>query len=62
MLATMRLSVFAAEVVGVIAIAAVMWLEARRDARRQFFMKRLKTALGDESGGRVGEDQFKRAA
>jgi len=62
MLTIARLPFFAALLAGVIAIAAVLWLEARRDARRRRFMKRLESVLNDETSRRAAEDQLKRAA
>ena len=62
MLTIARLPFFAALLSGVIAIAAVLWLEARRDERRRHFMKRLESVLNDETSRRAAEDQLKRAA
>jgi len=62
MLTIARLPFFAALLAGVIAIAAVLWLEARRDERRRRFMKRLESVLNDETSRRAAEDQLKRAA
>jgi hypothetical protein len=61
MLDIARLPFFAALLVGVIAIAAVLWLEARRDEQRRRLVKRLESVLNDE-GVRAAEDQLKRAA
>ena len=62
MLAVTRLPIFAALLVGAIAIAAALWLEARRDERRRRFMKRLESVLNDQGCRRAEEDQLKRAA
>jgi hypothetical protein len=62
MLAIARLPFFAALLSGVLAIAAVLWLEARRDARRRRLLKRLESVLNDEGLRRAAEDQLKRAA
>jgi len=62
MLTIARLPFFAALLAGVIAIAAVLWLEARRDERRRRFMKRLESVLNDETSRSAAEDQLKRAA
>jgi hypothetical protein len=62
MLTIARLPFFAALLAGVIAIAAVLWLEARRDERRRHFMKRLESVLNDETSRSAAEDQLKRAA
>ena len=62
MLAVTRLSLFAAVLVGVTALAAVVWLEARRAEHRRRLLKRLESVLGDETLRRLGVDHFKRAA
>jgi hypothetical protein len=62
MLDIARLPFFAALLVGVIAIAAVLWLEARRDEQRRRLVKRLESVLNDEGVRRAAEDQLKRAA
>ena len=62
MLAVTRLPLFAALLAGAIAIAAALWLEARRDERRRRFMKRLESVLNDQGSRRAEEDQLKRAA
>ena len=62
MLAIARLPFFAALLSGVLAIAAVLWLEARRDARRQRLLNRLESVLNGEGSRRAAEDQLKRAA
>jgi hypothetical protein len=62
MLAIARLPFFATLLAGVMALAAVLWLEAHRDERRQRFMKRLASVLNDENSRRAAEDQLKRAA
>ena len=62
MLAIARLPFFATLLAGVMALAAVLWLGAHRDERRQRFMKRLASVLNDENSRRAAEDQLKRAA
>jgi hypothetical protein len=62
MLAVTRHPLFAALLVGAIAISAALWLEARRDERRRRLMKRLESVLNDEGSRRAAEDQLKRAA
>jgi len=62
MLDIARLPFFAALLVGVIAIAAVLWLEARRGEQRRRLVKRLESLLNDEGVRRAAEDQLERAA
>ena len=62
MLAITRLPLFATLLVGVFTIAAVLWLEARRDERRRRLIKRLESLLGDGPSRGTGEDQLQRAA
>jgi hypothetical protein len=62
MLAVARLPLFAALLAGVIAIAAAIWLEARRDERRLRLMKRFESVLGDPTSRRTRKDQLDRAA
>jgi len=62
MLTIARLPFFAALLAGVIAIAAVLWLEARRGEQRRRLVKRLESLLNDEGVRRAAEDQLERAA
>jgi hypothetical protein len=47
--------------IGVVAIAAVLWLEMRRDGRRRRLVQNVASILREEDPRR-GEEQFKRVA
>ena len=53
---------FAAIQFGVISIAAVLWLELRREERRLRLVRSLQTMLDNETVDRQGENFIPRAA
>jgi hypothetical protein len=62
MVAISRVVVFAALLVGVISMAAALWLELRRDERRRRLARNVQSILSAEDFYRSGEKHFKRVA
>jgi hypothetical protein len=57
----LHVAALAAMSIGVVAIAAVLWLEMRRDGRRRRLVQNVASILREEDPRR-GEEQFKRVA
>jgi len=62
MMAIPRVVAFAGLLVGVMSIAAALWLELRRDDRRRRLVRSVESILNDGEFDRSGEEHFKRVA
>ena len=62
MLSMPRILAFAAMLIGLVSVAATLWLELRRNERRRRLVRSIESVLVDEDFRRSEEKVFKRVA